>query len=504
MKIFHDDDAELGLLQDRRIAVIGYGNQGRSQALNLRDSGLQVIVGNREDDYAARAERDGFSPLPIRDAVQQADVTLLLIPDEIMPPLFETEIKPYLSEGDTLVFASGFNVAFDFIALPDGVDVVLVAPRMIGAGVRDLYLSGDGFPAFIGVAQDASGQARGIALALAKGIGSTRAGVVEVSFAQEAELDLFTEQCFGPAFGQVLVTAVDLLIEQGYPPEAVLLELYMSGEFAYTLSKIAEMGVVEQSRLHSLTSQYGSLSRGIRFMLPDLRSKMLAGLDEIRGGAFAREWADEHQAGYPTLESLREAARAMPLYQWERDLRAGLGGARSYRAVPGSADPQAPGPSRAERSAERQPSGWRGLWSRLRGEDQPPASFEPLRADQLTRVLEIFTAELAGEPVLQSFARDRQLTVLYRLADLDMEFYMRFAGGAVSGALGPPPVEPEVTLETHSEVLDGMFTGRVNAMRAAMSGGLKFGGDTRQAMAIQRVQDDLCRLYQHARRKIAS
>ncbi len=502
MRIFHDDDADLGLLQDKLIAVIGYGNQGCSQALNLRDSGLQVIVGNRLDEYAAQAERDGFSPLPIREASQQADVIMVLIPDEITPPIFENEIKPNLSQGDVLVFASGFNVAFDFIILPDQVDVVLVAPRMIGAGVRDLYLSGDGFPSFIGVAQDYSGQARAISLALAKGIGSTRAGVVEVSFAQEAELDLFTEQCFGPAFGQVLVTAVDLLIEQGYPPEAVLLELYMSGEFAYTLSKIAEMGVVEQSRLHSLTSQYGSLSRGIRFMLPELRGKMLAGLEEIRSGAFATEWTEEHQAGYPTLESLREAARSMPLYQWERDLRAALGDVRIYRAVPGGADNPTAGFPVDEPGVVQRPSRLQDWWASFRGLDKAPAAFEPLSAEQLRQVLELFLDELAQEPALQTFARNRQLTVLYRLADLDVPFYMRFTDGAVSGALGSPPLEPEVRLETQSKVLDGMFTGQVSAMRAAMSGELKFSGDTRQAMAIQRIQDDLCRIYQSARKKV--
>ena len=324
MRIYHDHDADLHLLEARRIAVLGYGNQGRAQALNLRDSGLELIVGNREDEYAGRAREDGFPVLPIEQAAAGGDVVMLLIPDEVAAELFEEQIAPHLDSGDVLVFASGYNVAFDLLTPPPGVDVVLVAPRMIGAGVRDLYAAGCGFPSFIGVAQDHSGQAKEIALALAKGIGSTRTGAVEVTFAQEAELDLFTEQCFGPAFGQVLTTAVDLLLEEGYPPEAVLLELYMSGEFAYTLGKIAELGLVGQSALHSRTSQYGSMSRGMRFILPDLRTKMQEGLDEIRSGQFAQEWAAEQQAGTPTLNVLKEAARSLPLHRLEQELRQAL------------------------------------------------------------------------------------------------------------------------------------------------------------------------------------
>ncbi|MGD8792265.1 MAG: ketol-acid reductoisomerase, partial [Anaerolineae bacterium] len=312
------------MLADRQIAVIGYGNQGRAQALNLRDSGLSVIVGNRDDEYADRARTDRFVVQPIAQAVTLADIVMLLIPDEAMPHLFSQQIAPNLSPGDALVFASGYTIAFGHIEPPAGLDVLLVAPRMIGAGVRDLYVAGHGFPSFVGVAQDHSGQALALALALAKAIGSTRMGAVEVTFAQEAELDLFTEQCFGPAFGRLLTTAIELLLEEGYPPEAVLLELYMSGELAYTLSKIAEMGLIEQGTLHSRTSQYGSMSRGLRFALPGLRERMLQGLDEIRSGAFAREWAEEQATGSPTLEGLKEAARSLPLYTLEQELREAL------------------------------------------------------------------------------------------------------------------------------------------------------------------------------------
>ncbi len=316
--VYHDEDANLELLADRQIAVIGYGNQGRAQALNLRDSGLKVVVGNRPDAYREMAQADGLEVMDIAEAAEAGDVVMLLLPDEVAPAVFETDIRPHLEPGDVLDFASGYNVAFGFIEPPAGVDVVMVAPRMIGVGVREAYLAGKGFPSFVGVAQDASGQALPLALALAKGMGSTRAGVIQVTFAQEAELDLFTEQCFAPAFGQVLMQAVDLLISEGYPPEAVLLELYLSGELGYTLSKAARVSFIEQSRFHSPTSQYGTLTRGPRFVDPELRERMRRGLEEIRSGKFAREWAEEQARGYPVLTALRDAACSLPLHELEQ------------------------------------------------------------------------------------------------------------------------------------------------------------------------------------------
>jgi ketol-acid reductoisomerase len=324
--IYHDADADLAALAGQTIAVVGYGNQGRSQARNLRDSGLAVIVGNIRDVACERAQADGFDVFPIADAALRADVVMLLIPDEIMPAVYDEHVAPNLVSGNLVCFASGYNVAFDFIQPAADLDVVLLAPRMIGVGVRDTFVSGRGFPSFVGVHRDATGTARSRMLALAKGIGSTRAGCIEMSMHDEASLDLFTEQGFGPAFGRVLMTAVDLLVEAGYPPEAVLLELYLSGEFAYSLEKIREVGMLKQMDFHSRTSQYGSMTRGARF-LPlgePIKQKMAAVLDEIRSGAFAAEWSEAQGNAGSILDGIRAARDQLPFAAWEKNARAAL------------------------------------------------------------------------------------------------------------------------------------------------------------------------------------
>jgi ketol-acid reductoisomerase len=324
--IYHDSDGDLGVLRDETIAVVGYGNQGRSQALNLRDSGLRVIVGAIRDATHGEAEADGFEVSSIDAACRTADIVMVLIPDEVMPAVYAEHIAPNLSAGNLVVFASGYNVAFDLLRPSSELDVALLAPRMIGVGVRDTFVEGRGFPSFVGVHQDASGSALARLLALAKAVGSTRAGCIELSMHDEASLDLFTEQGFGPAFGRVLMTAIDLLIDAGYPPEAVLLELYLSGEFAYSLEKIREVGMLKQMDFHSRTSQYGSMTRGARFLQLDgaIKEKMSEVLDEIRSGAFAREWSEAQGTAGSVLEKLRSARDQMPLAQWESDARAAL------------------------------------------------------------------------------------------------------------------------------------------------------------------------------------
>jgi ketol-acid reductoisomerase len=320
--IYFDEDVNFAILEGP-IAIIGYGNQGRAQALNLRDSGMDVIIGNIKDDYWDLAESDGFEVLGVNEAAEQAKVILLLIPDEIQPSIFEEMIKPSLTKGKVLCFASGYNITFESIIVPENVDTILVAPRMIGKGVRESFVNEKGFYSFIAIHKDASGRAREIALAIAKGIGSTKTGgaILEVTFRQEAELDLFNEQCFGPAFGQVLTCAVDVAIDAGYPPEAVLLELYMSGEFAYTAKMIAHMGTLKQLELHSPTSQYGSMSRGIRYSSPDLRDAMQLSLREIQEGTFAREFAAEYESDLEILDDMKEMAQDIPIVYFDEVVR---------------------------------------------------------------------------------------------------------------------------------------------------------------------------------------
>ncbi len=322
--IYHDDDADLAELTGQTVAVVGYGNQGRSQALNLRDSGLEVIIGNRGDEAAEQARQDGFEVFPLTEACRRADLLLLLIPDEVAPRVYREELAPGLEAGNGLCFASGYNVAFGQIEPAADLDVVMVAPRMIGVGVRDRYLSGEGFPSFVGVHQNATGKARERMLALARAMGSTRAGCIDMSFHDEASLDLFTEQAFGPAFGRVMMSAVETLVEAGYPPEAVLLELYLSGELAYSFEKIREVGMLKQMDFHSRTSQYGSITRGARYLElgPAIREKMETSLEEIRSGAFAKEWSEAQEQAGELFEKLRTARDAMPMAEWERRARA--------------------------------------------------------------------------------------------------------------------------------------------------------------------------------------
>ncbi|MFW9786743.1 MAG: ketol-acid reductoisomerase [Candidatus Thorarchaeota archaeon] len=320
--VYFDEDTNLEIL-DGPIAIIGYGNQGRAQALNLKDSGLDVIIGNIKDEYREQAEVDGFHVSEIKEAAEKARILLFLIPDELQPVIFEEQIKPALTKGKVLCFASGYNITFETISVPHDIDTVLVAPRMIGKGVRESYVKGRGFYSFIGVHNDASGNAMDIALAIAKGIGSTKPGgaVLEVTFKQETELDLFNEQCFGPAFGQVLTLAVDVAIEAGYPPEAVLLELYMSGEFAFTAEMIAKMGTLKQLELHSPISQYGSMSRGMRYASPEMREAMETSLKEIQDGSFAKEFATEYELDLEILNDMKEMAQDIPIVYFDNAVR---------------------------------------------------------------------------------------------------------------------------------------------------------------------------------------
>ncbi|MBD3350443.1 MAG: ketol-acid reductoisomerase [Candidatus Lokiarchaeota archaeon] len=290
--IYHEEDGDLSVLEGKKIAVIGYGNQGRAQALNLRDSKQDVIIGNREDEYREKAKGDNFEVYDIGEAVKKADIIFMLTPDEDMPKLYAEKIAPNLKDGATINFASGYNIAFGLIKPKETINVIMIAPRMIGVGVRERYLTGEGFYSFITVHQDATGDAKEILLGLAKAVGSLQASCIDVTMKQEAILDLFNEQAFGPAFGRVLLTSIDVLISNGLPPEAVLTEMYLSEEMSYTYKKMAQIGLVKQTNFHSHTSQYGAMSRGARYLGvgKELKERFQKTYDDIESGAFAKEW----------------------------------------------------------------------------------------------------------------------------------------------------------------------------------------------------------------------
>jgi len=324
--VYHDSDANLGLMMDRKIAVLGYGNMGRPFALNLRDSAFPVLVGNQQDAYAEQAYRDGFEIVPIAQAAAQSTLIFVMLPDEIATQVYLQEIAPGLQPGDTLVFASGYNVAFGFIEPPPFVDVVLIAPQAIGQGVREGYIEGRGFPSFVAVAQDASGEGWARVLAAAKAVGALHHGAVELTFQQEAELDLFTQQALLPALFGVLSSAIEVLNREGFPPEAVMSSLYLSGELGYIVTKWANAGVLPSLQQYSQTAQYGLLSRLERFREVKLNRQMEAVLGHIRSGEFAQEWAAEYADGYPRLQALRRRLENAPTWQHEQSALAILKG----------------------------------------------------------------------------------------------------------------------------------------------------------------------------------
>jgi ketol-acid reductoisomerase len=328
-RLYFDKDADLSVIDGKTIAIVGYGNQGRSQALNIRDTNpdVKVIIGNIEDEYRDRAQQDGFEVCDISDACKRADIILLLIPDETMHKVYKEEIERHLTDGKVLCFASGYCVNFHLIEPPRNVDVILVGPRMGGKEVRDLYLSGNGFPSFIAVKQDASTRARRIALAIAKAIGSTKGDsvVVEVTFEQETLSDLLSEQALSPLIVAAWIAKYEVDLENGVPPEAALLELHLSGEWAEDYRRMAEMGIVKQLPLHSKTSQYGQLTR-LDLLLTgkeqpsykQIKAFVQRQAERIRNGEFSREWASEQERGYANLRKLYDKYENSPMITEEQ------------------------------------------------------------------------------------------------------------------------------------------------------------------------------------------
>ena len=290
----------------------------------MRDSGLGVIVGSRRDASHQTALEDGFAVCGVDEAVARSDVIFLLVPDEVMPQVFERDVAPNLASGNMLVFASGYNITFDLIRAPSDVDVVLIAPRMIGAGVRDTFLSGEGFPSLIAVHHSATETAFERMLALCEGIGSTRMGVIESSFLEETTVDLFAEQV---GFLYAVRRYCEVLVEAGCSPEAAILEFYASGEGIETAKAYRDIGLWDQITLHSRTSQYG---QEVTSRLPAEeeeaeRARLRAIISHIQDGSFAREWASEQRAGFGEFNRVRALNMAHQMRAAERNLYKVLG-----------------------------------------------------------------------------------------------------------------------------------------------------------------------------------
>lgn len=309
MNIYYDKDADLSLIQGRQVAIIGYGSQGHAHANNLSDSGVGVTVGLREGSASiAKAEAAGLTVKPIAAAVEGADLVMVLAPDEHQAGLYEREIAPHIKTGAALAFAHGFNIHFEQILPPAELDVIMVAPKGPGHLVRATYSGGGGVPALIAIAQDASGQAREIALAYAAAIGAGRAGVIETSFKEETETDLFGEQvvlCGG--LTALIEAGYETLVEAGYAPEMAYFECLHETKLIVDL--LYEGGIANMRYSISNTAEYGDLTRGPRVITDAARREMKKILAEIQNGEFAREFIQENQSGAAVLKARRRKSR---------------------------------------------------------------------------------------------------------------------------------------------------------------------------------------------------
>lgn len=308
MKVFYDQDADSAIIQAKRVAVIGYGSQGHAHANNLKDSGVGVVVGLREDSESARkASKAGLEVANVADAVAGADVVMVLVPDELQASLYKESIEPHLKPGAALLFAHGFNIHFGFIAPRPDTDVFMVAPKGPGHLVRSTFSQGGGVPCLIAIAQDASGSAREIALSYASAIGGGRAGIIETTFREETETDLFGEQsvlCGG--LTSLIQAGFETLVEAGYAPEMAYFECLH--EVKLIVDLIYEGGIADMRYSISNTAEYGDLTRGPRIVNDQTKAEMKKILDEIQSGAFAREWMDENASGGNRFKSLRAQA----------------------------------------------------------------------------------------------------------------------------------------------------------------------------------------------------
>jgi len=306
-KIYYDQDAQKSFLQNKTVAVIGYGSQGRGQALNLKDSGVNVIVGLRENGASwEKAKKDGLKVETIEKATQQADIIQILVPDEVQPQVFSSgKILENLKEGNVLMFSHGFNIHFKQIIPPKNVDVIMVAPKSPGSILRKVYTQGRGVPNLIAIYQDYSGHARDIALAYSQAIGGTRAGVIETTFQEETETDLFGEQAVLCGGVTALIQAgFDTLVEAGYQPEIAYFECLH--ELKLIVDLIYSGGITNMRDDVSNTAEYGDLKSGKRIITDETRKEMKKLLAEIQNGTFAKDWLLENQVGRPYFNAMRD------------------------------------------------------------------------------------------------------------------------------------------------------------------------------------------------------
>ena len=319
--IYYDNDADLSLLKDKTIAILGYGSQGHAHALNLRDSGLNVIVGQREGsaNYDLAVEH-GFQPVPLSEATKQGDLVNVLLPDEVQGDLYQQHIKPELQPGNILLCSHGFNVHFGQVEPPEGVDAALVAPKGPGHLVRSEFEGGGGVPCLIAYSDNASEESKQLSLAYAKGIGGTRGGVIETTFADETETDLFGEQtvlCGGVS--ELVKAAFETLVDAGYEPELAYFECMH--ELKLIVDLFYQGGLNYMRYSISNTAEFGDYTRGPRIVTDETREEMKKILKEIQSGQFAREWILENRSGQPVFKALRRQDRAHPVEQLGQQLR---------------------------------------------------------------------------------------------------------------------------------------------------------------------------------------
>ncbi len=338
MKAFYDADANVGLIRNKKVAIIGYGSQGHAHALNLKDSGVQVTVGLRKDSKSrARAEAEGLRVTDPIEAVAWGDVIMTLVPDELAPEIYENEIAPGLRPGNYFAVAHGFGLHFKKIVPPRDVGVFLVAPKAPGHTVRREYANGRGVPMLIAVHQDPTGDAKQVALAYASAIGGGRAGVLETSFREETETDLFGEQtvlCGG--LTALIQAGFETLVEAGYAPEMAYFEC--CHELKLIIDLIYEGGIGNMRYSVSNTAEYGDLTRGPRVVTADTKKVMKTILSEITSGKFADEWMAEHKAGKPNFKALEKKGTEHPIEDVGRKLRGMMPWMKEHRAVKERAD----------------------------------------------------------------------------------------------------------------------------------------------------------------------